>query len=142
MPLLTATREGRSANARRLQRLERLLGELNELSEKITDESDTLQDSFDSIAATAAFSMEAMGDGDASPWLPVQVSSLGASLVWHSKRLSSLREQGEFVVMAMGTVKLLMAGSPWNPSGCETAVPRLRGSPYPVWRRLRSRAEA
>jgi hypothetical protein len=123
VPLLTATREGRIANAQRLQRLKRLLGELNE---KITDESDRLRDSFDSIAATAAFSMEAMENGDASPWLPDQVSSLGASLVWHSKRLSSLREQGEFVVMAMGTVKLLMAGSPWNPPGCETAVPTER----------------
>jgi hypothetical protein len=117
MPLLNATRERRcDANVRRLRKLERLL---DEISENIAAESDRLRDSFDSIAATAAFSMEAMENGDTNPWLPNQVSALGASLVWHSERLSSLREQGEFVAMAMGTIKVLMAGNPQSASGYE-----------------------
>lgn len=110
MLLLTATRKCRAdANARRLRKLARLL---EELDQKIADEFDSLLDSFDSIAATAAFSMEALENGDQSEWLPAQLNALGASLAWHSNRLSQLKEQADFVGTAKGTLKFLLAVPP------------------------------
>jgi hypothetical protein len=109
MPLMSATRSCRShAEATRLRKLE---CELGDLAEQINDESEKLRDSFDNIAATAAFFIEAMENGDTSQWISAQADTLGASLVWHSERLSLLKEQGKLVCMAMGALKLLRAGT-------------------------------
>lgn len=108
MPLLTATKVRRTETntTRRFRKLERIL---EEMGESIAAEADRLRDSYDSIAATAAFSLDSMENGDTSPWLANQARILGASLVWHADRLSSLRQQGRFVETAKGALSILIA---------------------------------
>lgn len=114
MPLLTATRGRRTAEAhtKRFRKLERIL---DEMGESIASEAERLRNSYDSIAATAAFSVESMENGDTSPWLANQARVLGASLVWHADRLASLRNQGNFVETARGALKALMARDAGKP---------------------------